>query len=73
MVENSESSRFAFELAAFNLAPDYFKARHYLNAIAESFGQSNRRVISTVPITDDSTIRLNLEEANTATEFFNAE
>ncbi|MEM9420429.1 MAG: SPFH domain-containing protein, partial [Planctomycetota bacterium] len=71
LVENSESSRFAFELAAFNLAPEYFKARHYLNAIAESFGESNRRVISTVPITDDSTIRLNLEEANTATEFFN--
>jgi len=70
LAEKAESGRFAFELAAYNLAPEYFKSRYYLNAIAEAFNQSNRRVISTVPITDDSTIRLNLEEAGTASDLF---
>ncbi|MEM1108992.1 MAG: SPFH domain-containing protein [Planctomycetota bacterium] len=70
LAEKAESGRFAFELSAFNLAPEYFKTRYYLDAIAEAFGESNRRVISTVPITDDSTIRLNLEDAGTASDLF---
>lgn len=70
LAEKAESGRFEFELAAYNIAPEYFKSRHYLDAIAEAFAQSNRRVISTVPITDDSTIRLNLEEAGTASDLF---
>ena len=70
LAEKAESGRFAFELAAFKLAPQYFKSRYYLNAIAEAFGQSNRRVISTVPITDDSTIRLNLEDAGSSADIF---
>lgn len=70
LAEKAESGRFAFEIAAYNVAPEYFKTRYYLDAIAEAFAQSNRRVISTVPITDDSTIRLNLEEAGTASDLF---
>lgn len=70
LAEKAESGRFEFELAAYNIAPEYFKSRYYLDAIAEAFSQSNRRVISTVPITDDSTIRLNLEEAGTASDLF---
>ncbi len=70
LAEKAESGRFAFELAAYNVAPNYFKSRYYLDAIAEAFSESNRRVISTVPITDDSTIRLNLEEAGTASDLF---
>ena len=73
LAEKAESGRFVFELAAFNLAPEYFKTRYYLNAIAEAFNQSNRRVISTVPITDDSTIRLNLEEAASPGGLFGAD
>ncbi|MEM6855997.1 MAG: SPFH domain-containing protein, partial [Planctomycetota bacterium] len=73
LAEKAESGRFAFELAAFNIAPNYFKTRYYLNAIAEAFNQSNRRVISTVPITDDSTNRLNLEEAASPGGLFGAE
>lgn len=70
LAEKAESGRFAFELAAYNVAPEYFKSRYYLDAIAEAFSQSNRRVITTVPITNDSTIRLNLEEAGTASDLF---
>lgn len=71
--EKAESGRFAFELAAYNAAPDYFKSRYYLEALAEAFSQANRRVISTVPMESDSTIRLNLEEAASAGEFFTPE
>lgn len=68
--EKAESSRFAFELAAYNTAPEYFKSRYYLEAIAESFSQANRRVITTVPMESDSTIRLNLEVAGSAADVF---
>ncbi|MEM7627371.1 MAG: SPFH domain-containing protein [Planctomycetota bacterium] len=68
--EKAQGDRFAFELAAFNVAPDYFKSRYYLEAVAEAFAAANRRVISTVPLDDDSTVRLNLEDAGSAADIF---
>ena len=70
LYEKSQSSRFTYELAAFNLAPDYFKSRYYLDTIAEAFENANRRVITTVPLKSDSTIRLNLEDAGSAATLF---
>ncbi|MEM8737961.1 MAG: SPFH domain-containing protein [Planctomycetota bacterium] len=72
LAEKAESSRFSFELAAYEKAPEYFKTRHYLDAVAEAFSQANRRVISTVPMGSDSTIRLNLEDAADAAEIFSS-
>lgn len=71
--EKAESGRFAFELAAYDIAPEYFKSRYYLEAVAEAFAAANRRVISTVPMESDSTIRLNLEDAADAGQFFTSE
>ncbi|MEO1235686.1 MAG: SPFH domain-containing protein [Planctomycetota bacterium] len=70
LAEKAQSSRFVFELAAFERAPDYFRARTYLEAIADAFADANRRVISTVPMESDSSIRLNLEDAANASDIF---
>ncbi len=70
MDEKAQGDRFAFELAAYNRAPDYFKSRYYLEAVADAFSAANRRIISTVPINDDSTIRLNLEDVGSAATLF---
>lgn len=68
--EKAQGDRFAFELAAYNVAPDYFKSRYYLEAVAEAFAAANRRVISTVPLGEDSTITLNLEDAGSSADIF---
>jgi regulator of protease activity HflC (stomatin/prohibitin superfamily) len=70
LYEKSQSARFTFELAAFNLAPDYFKSRYYLDTLAEAFRDANRRVITTVPLNEESTIRLNLEDAGSTADLF---
>ena len=68
--EKAQGDRFAFELAAYNRAPDYFKSRYYLEAIADAFAQANRRIITTVPMSEDSSIRLNLEDAGSTADLF---
>ncbi len=70
LAEQAEAARFDFELEAFNKAPEYFKARYYLEAVAEAFASSNRRVISTVPTSEGSTVRLNLENQSSASDLF---
>ena len=68
--EKAQGDRFAFELAAYNRAPDYFKSRYYLEALGEAFEQANRRIITTVPMQQDSSIRLNLEDAGSTADLF---
>ncbi|MEM6459132.1 MAG: SPFH domain-containing protein [Planctomycetota bacterium] len=70
LAEKADTGRFDFELAAFNIAPEYFKSRVYLDALAERFGEASRRVITTVPLQSDASIRLNLEEAGSAADLF---
>jgi regulator of protease activity HflC (stomatin/prohibitin superfamily) len=71
--EQAEASRFAFEREAFDKAPEYFKSRYYLDAVAEAFALSNRRVISTVPPREGTTVRLNLEDTGSAADLFTTE
>jgi membrane protease subunit HflK len=68
--ERAEGTRFAFELAAFNKAPQYFMARYYLDMIAEVWPQASRRVISTVRTDTPGIIRLNLEDETSAGAVF---
>ena len=68
--EKAQGDRFAFELAAYERAPQYFQARYYLEAVADAFAQANRRVITTVPMDSDSSIRLNLEDAGSSADLF---
>jgi len=70
--EQAEAARFDFERAAYDAAPDYFRARYYLDAVAESFAQSSRRVISTVNTDQPSTLRLDLSETSTPGGLFDA-
>ena len=68
--ERAEGTRFAFELEAFNKAPAYFKARYYLDTLAEVFTNASRRIITTVDTKQPGTVRLNLEDASDASELF---
>ena len=70
--EQAEAARFDLERAAYDAAPDYFRARYYLDAVAESFAQSSRRVISTVNSDQPSTLRLDLSESATPGGLFDA-
>ena len=70
--EQAEAARFDFERAAYDAAPDYFRARYYLDAVAESFAQSSRRVISTVNTDQPSMLRLDLSESATPGGLFDA-
>ena len=71
--EQAEAARFDFERAAFNAAPDYFRARYYLDAVGEAFNQSNRRVISTVNTDEPSVLRLDLTETSTPGGLFDGD
>ena len=71
--EQAEAARFDFERAAFDAAPDYFRARYYLDAVAESFAQSNRRVITTVNSDEPSVLRLDLTESSTPGGIFDTD
>jgi len=71
--EQAEAARFDFERAAYDAAPDYFRARYYLDAVGESFAQSSRRVISTVHSDEPSVLRLDLTESSTPGGLFNAD
>ena len=68
--ERAEGTRFAFELEAFNKAPEYFKARYYLDTLAEAFTNASRRIITTVDTNQPGTVRLNLEDASAADDLF---
>ncbi len=68
--ERAEGTRFAFELEAFNKAPEYFKARYYLDTLAEAFNNASRRIITTVDTNQPGTVRLNLEDASAADDLF---
>lgn len=70
--EQAEAERFDFERAAYDAAPDYFRARYYLDAVGESFALSSRRVISTVHSDQPSVLRLDLTENSTPGGLFDS-